>query len=542
MILTLYRNCILNDKYYEVFDTKKRGNNDKSAFVTYLESLDNTVIEVENVYVKYYGNILLPYDVATGITALDYNYMKVENEEQTIYAFINSIELVNQVVNLTYAQDVWANWSDKCTIRQGLLNACSDKTNRLYYLPNDIVSNEPIKWGKQPYPLTTDFLETVQVIVILQQHTLVQGSENEDRTQRVFVASFGTTGSILSPSQVSGVLDTILSHENEKILKPLGNSISGEQLFYYDLVSFYVVPRFSTKTPVLPSTGDFDWELEGTVISFYELEDNEYYLEERTFEDSASFSQNQINTYTRSIGIFGHQIDFMKNGYDVTLELKLRCYEKLVNIYLTGPETYDDVTQLFEIEPYYVSASDSSIVQRKTNYWLQKNTLTLSNVRKSVGYGFDMAGNVADFLTSKDLGEKGGAIGSAIGGTANFVFDMIENSYKMNAITAEMHGNFTASKSSVKNDPILNATIGLNQFYITPVNEELVNDYIKILGYKVIEFIENGDISLYNENLDNCVLKYGFVNVSGSAPQNILRAIEDILMKTTKIYYNGTIS
>ena len=149
MILTLYKNCILNEKYVDVYDT--RINDNTSPLNEYLNSLENITIEIDNVYIKDSGTIILPYETNINnvlFNAFDYNYMKMESDdgEITRYAFINRGELGNNVAIVEYTQDIWSNWSNKCKVERGIISKISEP-NAVYQASNsiDIVSYGTVK-------------------------------------------------------------------------------------------------------------------------------------------------------------------------------------------------------------------------------------------------------------------------------------------------------------------------------------------------------------------------------------------------------------
>lgn len=543
MILTLYRNCILNDKYYEVFDTKKRGNNDKSAFVTYLEGLDNTVIEVENVYVKYYGNILLPYDVTTGITALDYNYMKIENEEQTIYAFINSIELVNQVVNLTYAQDVWANWSDKCTIRQGVLKYLNNLQNLdTARLPIDLETSEAFVPDTIKNPLTNEELDPLydkfSIIVTYQAHDLVQGDNTETRVQRVALLTHTFNHietDFFNSEAISVAIQNLLNYENKNCLHLRGLVNPGEtdNLGYPDFISFYAIPYLDIalfeKHDVLYNTnGDYAYSLAtidqttGVVKSIIDK----------------TYANGDINPAIIGVGILDNIIPYNELRADISVKLELRVDSGNVNIIMYTPNSIANVTSSFEIEPMWAAISDSATEQRKISYNMQK-FLFFSNSIKS-GLSFSQGINsVNKNATAGDIyGYRDANIQS------NYpVIDFAENAFRLYSQMKPQYQNFTPLKST--GNAVMNAIYGVRMFIMNPLNQEFIQNAIKYIGYQTQKFIENYDLGMFKGGSrlgsDQCVCSFAWLNITGEAPQNILRELENILLTSTRIWY-GTIS
>lgn len=557
MILTLYKNCILNDKYYEVFDTKKRGNNDKSAFVTYIEGLDNTVIEVENVYVKYYGNILLPYDVATGITALDYNYMKVENEEQTIYAFINSIELVNQVVNLTYAQDVWANWSDKCTIRQGLLSLLNGVSPQVEVrgIPVDIATGSPLIPDTIKQFDGTDkdpFSEYFTLVGDIQFHDLVSADKTEEREQYAVVFGLLESSSDEEPivnnkltlSNAMRIALRLLKNENRDCVytytsnstDPWGKNI----LPYYDIVKLYLIPYSKTIIPFINpvyaivhdgyTPGGKGCVTVGLLNSYY-VNECQYTIQQKNYNES------DISYTLAGIGIADDIIPIKYGGFGLNGSLNLIVGSKSCEIVMKVGGTIRDVTPYFELPIWFSPISDSSFEQRVLNYDLNKKLLFLSKARNTL----DLKANASRMRRENDIEKKFDLGVEAL----NTGLNLIENGIRKSALNAEVYGNFEKNNSS--GSPFLNAYYGLRMFIYEPANPNFISDIIDNYGFEVEKYVKNLDLMLFDgeERLlgdSPCSCTFAWINITGNAPQNILRQLEEILLKNTKIYYNGTIS
>lgn len=553
MILTLYRNCILNDKYYEVFDTKIRGTNTKSAFVTYLEGLDNTVIEVENVYVKYYGNILLPYDVATGITALDYNYMKVENEEQTIYAFINSIELVNQVVNLTYSQDVWANWSDKCTIRQGLLSLLNGVSPQVEVrgIPVDIATGSPLIPDTIKQFDGTDkdpFSKYFMIIGDIQFHNLVSANEVEEREQ--YTALFGrvevdindveTVNYKLDIGEINGIALNLLKNENKDCVYTynIRDEWVKNLLPYYDIIKLYIIPYsenihgYFTNSDRIAGSGypAANGAVDVALLNGYDEEGCQYVIQEK------NYGENDISYTLAGIGIADDIIPIKYGGFGLNGSLNLITGNKACQIIMKVAGTIKDVTPYFELPIWFNSISDSAFEQRVLNYDLNKKLLFLSKARNTL----DLKANASRMRRENDIEKKFDLGVEALHTGLN----LIENGIRKSALNAEVYGNF--EKNSNSGSPFLNAYYGLRMFIYEPANPNFISDIIDNYGFEVEKYVENLDLMLFDgeERLlgdSPCSCTFAWINITGNAPQNILRQLEEILLKNTKIWY-GTIS
>ena len=154
MKITLYKNCILNDNYNEVFDlTEKTVDGVKSSvFTDYLVSLDKTEIDLPNTYYSRNMSFTLRIegsDKSKG--ALDYNYCKFEADGIVRYCFITDIELANTVATYYTEEDIWANYAGDMQLRRGFLSQSrklkyGEKNVNVYELPFDYQSTAKIQY------------------------------------------------------------------------------------------------------------------------------------------------------------------------------------------------------------------------------------------------------------------------------------------------------------------------------------------------------------------------------------------------------------
>lgn len=136
MDITLYRNCILNGNYREVFDTlseERVDSVDASPFKHYLNTLSSYSFISRNRYLNDSGTLNIPLfefnlsadPVIPLRTAYDYNYMQINNMVDGIrysngqsqnyttgtnivkFYFIESIEILNDIVSIKYNIDIW---------------------------------------------------------------------------------------------------------------------------------------------------------------------------------------------------------------------------------------------------------------------------------------------------------------------------------------------------------------------------------------------------------------------------------------------------
>lgn len=201
MKITLYKNCILNDNYNEVFDLTKKTRvidgvtESYSVFTDYLKSLDSQSIELPNTYYSRDMSFTLR---ITGDSkfkeALAFNYCKIEVDDLTRYCFITDIELANTVATYYTEEDIWANYAYGMQIRYGYLtNALrteykiGEETKKInfYTLPVGYQSNNEPQYNRE-----RTMSSLFNIVLQLQTYNLVTGGETSERIVRTVLLTY----------------------------------------------------------------------------------------------------------------------------------------------------------------------------------------------------------------------------------------------------------------------------------------------------------------------------------------------------------------
>lgn len=537
MIVTLYKNCILNDRYYEVFDCKVRQENTPSALEQYLATLDTYEFDVENVYIQQTGSLVLPLEIPSAtFNPLEYNYMKCVNNDNDLitYCFINEVVFGNGVIVVNYKQDVWSNWSSVCNIRQGVLCSLNNKAQvDVANIPIELAQNGSI------YSYDENTNKNYGLVITFQAHNIVGGSDDEEREQWTMAIGYGTsdTGASfsLSLSTIDDIIQTLLQNENKKQLCRNTSPTTLYNLPYVDIVNYYLLPSAYSSFELTP---------------FFKLIDTNiwlYNIQNKTIIETKNYQSENIPNNIIGIGILGNIIPYNNLSSDITLNLVTHIFGSNFAIMLEGPGILQDVTNLFEIEPYWEAESDIGTVQRKIQYKIQRIS-QVSSIRNTINdtvYG----GITGSLNTMKSFaeGDPGAGLMNGLATQGEFLKSIgnnLDNIYLYNLKNSPMYGNFSPLSSN--GSTFLTAYFGLTMFCATVANNEFINSILNVIGYDVQKYINNYDLSLYNnenhlgEN-NFCICKFSWINITGSASQNVLRNLENILSKTTKIYYNGTI-
>ena len=125
-IYTLYKNCILNNSYTEVFDTIHKDSNNNTAFDRYINTLTKFEGSIADSYGSASGSFSIELDFLTNGTKdniYEYNYMLFNDTDNNFkrYCFIDNIEVVNGYVIVRYSEDIWHTYSKDMNIRKSLL-------------------------------------------------------------------------------------------------------------------------------------------------------------------------------------------------------------------------------------------------------------------------------------------------------------------------------------------------------------------------------------------------------------------------------------
>ena len=538
MILTLYKNCILNEKYVDVYDT--RINNNTSALNEYLNSLESITIEIDNVYIKDSGTIILPYDTNINnvlFNAFDYNYMKMESDdgEITRYAFINKGELGNNIAKVDYTQDIWSNWSNKCKIERGIISKKSEPIEP-YISSNsiDIVSYGAVR-------VTEDLIDSFNVFIEIQPHTLVTGDGIETRWQLCGYMQFevknqaDTFKSNFTIDEVGEVVRYLLQYENTNCFgKP--NVINGG--FYYDVSRIFILPSSNIlNTPNDENTYVFTYNSGTTYLRFIEQKSGDYKIQEKNFASSNTGSE-YMRRNALGFGIVGATVPFGWNGVGCSIVISMALCADKICIFQEINGALNDVTELFRIEPYFSVAGDAATQQRIISYNLQKQLLVTNGVKQVVNSTIGVFSGTGQALS----GDIGKGLTTVANSASNGIFGVIETIMKYNALTKPQFGNFMVSSNS--GNAFITAMYGIQQYVpANESNEASVNAINGMIGYDTIIPVDSGDLffdNLFKSNIRT--ITFSFINIVGEAPNYILRELENILSDTTVIHTNGAIS
>lgn len=588
--LTLYKNCILNETYQNIFSLglEIRAGVRKSTLDFYLDELSNKVIILDNVYYENSGKFILDFEFDSS-TIYDYNYMKVElyDDNNTLklkrYCFIQNIEIKNELVYLTYIEDIWSSYGDKINgitesylERSRIIKNYNDLEFPIFKLPVEYDGNNNLEFEN----LLTE-TETGYVIVLQVQYYDTQ--EYGNATQR-FARTIVITGES-GMTTITGTMTLI-----EKIFKNAQGrnyetgGVHPGTLWYYTIDNITLIDKriFFAKRTGSRILDELDGRFldNGNIIAYTYAIKGTFDLYSIPTDINAELKTGGIivkegtinnNFKIKQLGTLSQKFDIINNGNNINYKIRIMPSLYNFDIYLDVQNQLVKITDSFVIEIPYNFLQGAEIAQQK----LQKQTRTINGITKIgtgiVGAGLDIAsalgtGGITTFGTSgktvmQKIKTKTGyeKISEKIPGTTSALDLISENlggiGKAISGITDLMQLNapvYTTSYGTFEDsDGVYTAKTGLLLFKINSDNDEYVKQTINNTGYEVYKYINDisklqlNDTSYFQdleEPINYNVVKFATVNVYGDFPRSIALLLNEILLNGTKIWYSTDMS
>lgn len=531
--ITLYKSCVLNETYQNVFSIANRNN--KTILELYLDRLSKYVIECENVYYENSGEIVFDYDlisddVATNI--YDYNYMKVEqfDDEELItlerYCFVNSIQIKNGCVYLDYKEDVWSSYIGKVAgINDSYLSRTRLKSRLYLNEPCEL----PVKYDGNNTPVIYDLLDMFlyYALVEIQLYDISTGDEPKTYRNTKYYLVRGSIYEQGSYKMSANGLELMI--QDLMIIMP-SDQIGGHN---FEVGDIYILNSdFDLENKL-----EFDTEQQIGTSGLYVkgLKDKPV-----SFSGITLVTQTVLNNYYNiSIGTFDKQIPIINNGtsFDFSIVMyyscsniciQLRCLNQIIDI--TSSYRYDIPVASIRAEEY---------TQRKIQYNLEKQNMELQtdegNRWNTVASGFfGFIGNVLRL----NFGGAWDSFSKAL--YKGPFFDWQKENNKLFSITEPQYTN--ARGVFGNNSSIVNYRIGLFLLRVNPDNTDFVKQTINNTGYKVYHYTRdfnslNIKTDMYN-TLHYDFLKFDSIDIYGSFPREIAKMLNSIFETGVKIWYD----
>lgn len=539
--IRLYKNCILNNKYSEVFDNKNKIDG-KTIFTSYLETLESSrLVVLDNIKFPTLKGILSLESISVSNDIIQdnlcYNYMTMVYEinddnislshSKTYYYFITDVSIKNDCYVFTYEIDIWHTFSPTMHIRNSVLcnklnTTVNNKKLSKYYLP--IKYSDNVEFSYENIAVSSpNEKEMVYIVLNIQFYNTNEKGEINDRNCKTVILGQGVENYPASYgfNVAQDVIRKLIINTSS------ATALSLEGYSFYSITNIYLIPAslILDEFRGLISIGYIDLDKKDTLGGSrqYMFDFHETIVKFETLTAKDDFT-------TIGIGFLNKIIPIKENGDKIKYTIKLYA---------------DTVTFKFLIEIY-------GIVYDLTNSLMvdypiaieEGNTQQLNKINNNLAKYKTISGGIADSISSLFSGVINGAltgnIAGIIGGgvsTVKNVYDTIADySYLNSDIFTSNRADYTAVSSG-----FLNGKIGFCRFSIVPSNDEK-NNVMKIVnnvGYSCNEIVD--DLFNYSDFVTqdigyDCV-KFLSVNVYGEFPQSIAEGLSKILLKGIKIYF-----
>ena len=567
LVLTLYKDCVLNKSYKNVFShAKYGGSGNVSILDTYLNGLEHYEIEMPDVYYENTGTLVFDYlgykfgpPNVRFYNIYAFNYCKIEQyDDDNIvrikrYCFVDKIEIKNEVVYLTYSEDIWSSYGDKIVgttkayLERSRFHDYDDLNIPLKSLPIEYESNDMLS-----LQLYENKVEKVFLVVQLQLYKLVTGSETNPKNferKNIYVC-ITPNPTYSSDEDLKLYLTTVSQNNLTNILRKLFSLMpvahydkridivsADEKMYSFEIGNVYVFPDYFNFEFAHPqSYEDCDYIYLGTpshtspTAELYAFRISEFY--NNTLYDNADlvfktlYQKSLPNDYRNlSIGTFNTRIKLFNNGTTIDIKIQANLQPTQISIFLNANNEMLDITEDFNLKYPVESITSVEYMQRKISlamenrnieYQKQQNGLNMFNnyIDKTYGGMSALIGNAPTFnqksgiRSSKNntfkLTEMGIGLAESFYG---IIGDIIDTAQKGSYLgDKEVYINtpqFTSSRENftVENN-FINCITGLVLFRCIPENEYFVENAIKDEGYVVYNYLEDwGVLNLNDENI-----------------------------------------
>ena len=549
IVLRLYKNCVLNETYQEVFSKGKINN--KSILDKYLETLSSYELEIDNAYYENSGEFVFEYEWFvnnTDYNIYDFNYLKLEllDDEDNIkilrYCFIDNIQIKNQCVYLSYKEDIWSSYSDKIVgIQPSYLSRSRAKkynsfTPVLVSLPFDYDGNNKLDIINLLPSTQSQYSHDVYCVAQLQLYDLVSGDDTKN-FREVFWALIRISSSNVyynSFNMKQTEIDNLMLHLHD-------GTINGH---HFEIGKVYMFPK--------ELINENDWISETSVMVGSTTIGTIKQLVLLYNESSILTGTIQNNYKNLFIGTFDKKIDIINNGTDIDYEVILYETDNAISLKLNCLNQILDITESFVYTIPFQSMLSTEFYQRQIGYSLEKFNLDREQDKNEKAYAddlFDTIAGFANFATGRFSGLSTAWRGfSDIFWERPFVTQQKLSEQKI-ALTTPKYSN----AKGVVNNNSTNGTLreGLIIGRINSDNDNYVKDYINNFGFEVYEFIydysklENDNPSYWlnlSTPVNYNVIKFESANVYGSFTREIANSLNSILTSGVKIWFTETMT
>lgn len=539
--IKLYKNCILNNKYSEVFDNKNKIDG-KTIFTSYLETLESSrLVVLDNIKFPTFNGILSLESISVSNDIIQdnlcYNYMTMvyEINDNTIglshskmyYYFITDVSIKNDCYVFTYEIDIWHTFSPTMHTRNSVLcnklnTTINNKKLSKYYLP--IKYSDNVEFSYENIAVSSpNEKEMVYIVLNIQFYNTNEKGEINDRNCKTVILGQGVEN--YPASYGFNVAQDVIRKLIINTSSSTALSLTGYS--FYSITNIYLIPAslILYEFRALNSIGYIDLDKKDTLGGSrqYMFDFHETIVKFETLTAKDDFT-------TIGIGFLNKIIPIKENGDKIKYTIKLYAdtisFKFLVEIY----GIVYDLTNSLMVD-YPIAIEEGSVQQ-------------LNKINNNIAKYKTISGGITDSISSLFSGVINGALTGNIAGimaggvsTVKNVYDtLVDYSYLNSDIFTANRADYTAVSSG-----FLNGKIGFCRFSVVPSNDEK-NNVMKIVnnvGYSCNEIVDD----LFNypdfvtQDIGYDCVKFLSVNVYGEFPQSIAERLSQILLKGIKIYF-----
>lgn len=573
MDITIYKNCIITDRYDVVFSKCQRNNSSQIVLDEYLGSLHAVLFQLENVYYETNGtlvfdDVIVPQYFANDIH--DYNYLKVEysigtNRKITRYCFVKSISHKNGCVYLEYEEDVWHSYSDK--IKFGMPCTLSGSRAKSYGQNFNFEFMElPVKYdGNKRLDLIYDFNEQNAygcIVLELQTYDLTTATQSANRdTCYVIVGVKDENDNIVKTFRIVQLyryLLRILNYVTRGKLNVFNEDTQTTSQKYYCIGDIYCFPAIFS----IQNYANTDTIHATSVYGISYITTNSHFVFCRFALGAALGTYIPVYTHTitnnfknLSYGTFTNQQKIINNGNDTEIKVSF-CYDiSNVSLRLEMQNQVFDITEDFYCQMPYTPLDAAQFAQRKIALQIQNANLDAQAYKSGLNIGASLFGSLTSqgqqLLNQANYGQKSlgqsritsNYLSSAFGGIA----DVVNISKVKDLINSPVYSNSQAYWGNSKT--FVNFFIPLVLCRINPSNANFVKSYVDFVGFDTYKFIYGNQLpSLFEQDVFNYLyynlemnyncMRFDNPDVSGEFTAEIAHKLNTILAKGFVIYYN----
>ena len=563
MIVTLYKECKLNNKYNDCFFNK-------SYLETYLGTLTKKSFTIDNTFSREEDRLV--FENEEYFITKDYNYIKIEdNVIGTFYAFIRSIEWINGLFLLYYEEDIWHNWFESIKVRNGLLTRSLSK--KIHYSGETEKSikyfSYPIESESNDTPVTTKLTEPYTGIVVkLQLYSLNTQGEETERYPAVYYLATKTPISPPSPQS----LDLSFNTDYEDVIIYLINGQQSQTIngYNYQIDEIYFVPLdfISAERYVATTTNHF--EVSGIYPSLCMI--------------IPSFSSSAVRTVTYTIaydrknfavGNYSNPIKFNNNGTSITIKIETYCTGSSVRFILYLNNNIIDITKDYYVDLPFNTITASALQIKRMQYDndmmtyeadIRKLNEQINAYKGSIaGSSLSLAGGITSgagsIVSGATKGDVGGILhgaGAILNSAGSFTSNLSRDIANIDIakINIEVYQNKIGLLNRkiydntyiVKNDiNFINGIKGLLVWSVVEDNTEQVDGVKNLFGFIVNQIItkniftteENTSVAGSTEKYN--IYRFDDVSLYGAIAQDYITIFEKILNKGIRVWFKGDI-